>query len=352
MKGRHLQLSAVRGICILLAAAAFLIPRGVLASESNVAAMNTSPMRNWKLRLIESREARFRVHKEALLEARLKVQLLSDGYEMTEDTEVYYICDNGADYIAAVTDGRYHVYQVCITRSGEYFLASDALNEAIISHVILHVDEENRNSTEEFWNHVLLRDPPQSAYGVSQDRPKDANGVLMVPYYNQGRGYCVNGTWLYPEWASATFNVNGHTMHQAGCGFFSTAMALSYVLQRVISPVEFKENGQYVADQGSAVTVGVVSAAMYGVDAYITSDINEVMMALRNGQPVMEHVGSAPFTSEGHYILLVGVLPDGTIAVNDPGHMDNTYWYCGVSWPVDVILGAAKDLSTAFTVFG
>ena len=103
---------------------------------------------------------------------------------------------------------------------------------------------------------------------------------------------------------------------------------------------------------GSMVTIGTVSAASYGVDAYITGDFDEVLMALRNGQPVMEHVGSPPFTNEGHYILLVGILPDGTIAVNDPGHMDNSYWYCGVSWPVDVILGAVKNINTAFTVFG
>ena len=149
-----------------------------------------------------------------------------------------------------------------------------------------------------------------------------------------------------------SFNVNGHTMSQAGCGFFSTAMALSYILQRVVAPIDFKENGQYIAGGGSAVTVGVTSASMYRVPAYLTSDIGEVLTALRNGQPVMEHVGSPPFTLNGHYILLVGVLPDGTIAVNDPGHVENSYWYCGVSFPLETIVGCMKDPSTAFTVFG
>ena len=46
------------------------------------------------------------------------------------------------------------------------------------------------------------------------------------------------------------------------------------------------------------------------------------------------------------------VLPDGTIAVNDPGHVENSYWYCGVSFPLETIVGCMKDPSTAFTVFG
>ena len=308
--------------------------------------------RSWKIHMLDVAEANQRAHKERILTSRLKIELLSDGIELPDSADIFYICDNGADYMSTYFDGDYYVYQACITKAGQYFLASDTINDAIADHVISLIDDSMRLSTADFWNHVLLRDAPQTAYRFSKDRPKDANGIMMVPYYNQGLGYFVNGTWLFTEWPGVTFDVNGHTMHEAGCGFFATAMALSYVMQRIVSPVEFKENGQYIADQGAAFTVGTVTAADYGVDAYITGDINEVLMALRNGQPVMEHVGAPPFTNYGHYILLVGVLPDGTIAVNDPGHKDNTYWYCGVSWPVDVITSCAKEPATAFTVFG
>ena len=261
------------------------------------------------------------------------VQLLSDHIDASENTVYYYVCDNGADYVAAKDGEQVYVYQACITRGGEYFLSADTINEAITAHVSSLLDESMRHSDEAFWNHILLRDAPQTTSGISPSRPVDANGVMMVPYFNQSAGYFVNGDWMYTEWPSVSFNVNGHTMSQAGCGFFSTAMALSYILQRVVAPVDFKENGQYIAGGGSAVTVGVMSAAMYGVDAYMTGDFNEVLMALKNGQPVMEHVGSPPFTTGGHYILLVGVLPNGAIAVNDPGHVENSYWYCGVAWP-------------------
>ncbi len=306
----------------------------------------------WRIQAIEHAEAAKRSHKEVILERRLRIQLLSDGIEAGDDAETYYICDNGTDYVAVKDADSLYVYLACITRSGEYFLTDDAVNEAIIRHVRELLGPSCLRSDEAFWNHIMLRDAPQSFSENNSDRPRDANGVMMVPYFNQGAGYLVNGTWMYTEWPSISFDVNGHTMSQAGCGFFSTAMALSYVLGRIVAPVDFKENGQYIAGNGSAVTVGVASASMYNVPAYMTSDINEVMMALRNGQPVMEHVGSAPFTSAGHYILLVGVLPDGTIAVNDPAHVDNTYWYCGVSFPVQTILSCVKDPSTAFTVFG
>ena len=308
--------------------------------------------RSWKMHMLDAAEANQRAHKERILNARLKLELLSDGVELSDSAPIYYICDNGADYLSTTENGQNYVYQACITKAGEYFLASDTVNEAIADHVVSLIDDSCEHSTSEFWNHVLLRDAPQRAYRFSRDRPKDANGVMMVPYYNQGRGYYVNGTWLFTEWPDVTFDVNGHTMHEAGCGFFATAMALSYVLQRIVTPIEFKENGQYIADQGAAHTIGIVTAPTYGVDAYVTGDINEVLMALRNGQPVMEHVGAPPFTNYGHYILLVGVLPDGTIAVNDPGHMDNSYWYNGCSWPVDVITSCAKQPATAYTVFG
>ena len=306
----------------------------------------------WRLQAIENQEAAKRDHKEVILKRRLRIQLLSDGVELGDDAVTYFICDNGTDYVVAEDDGEQYIYNACITRSGEYFLADDTINEGIRMHVSTLVDDSCLRSTEPFWNHVLLRDAPQTSSGSNQNRPTDANGVMMVPYFNQGAGYFVNGTWMYTEWPGVSFNVNGHTMSQAGCGFFSTAMALSYVLQRIVAPIDFKENGQYIAGGGSAVTVGVASASMYHVPAYMTSDINEVLMALRNGQPVMEHVGSPPFTNGGHYILLVGVLPDGTIAVNDPGHVENSYWYCGVSFPIETIMRCVKDPSTAFTVFG
>lgn len=267
--------------------------------------------------------------------------------------DVHYVCYDGVtDYLIAVSGSRMYVYYVRITSEGTYYLSRvRASGEALRKFRAMAVPE-NRATTEEFWNHVTLSRPEGDT--DVHIRPVDSNGVMMVPYFNQGSGYYMgNGEWACQDWPNVTFNVNGHTMHEAGCGFFSTAMALSYLKQEIIAPVDFKENGQYIDNKGSAVTVGVATAASYGVNAYFTGDLNEVIEALRNGHPVMAHVGKSVFTNGGHYILLVGYLPDGTFAVNDPGHMDNTYFYNGKTFPGSVIMDAVaqRDVSTGFTIF-
>ena len=113
-------------------------------------------------------------------------------------------------------------------------------------------------------------------------------------------------------------------------------MALSYLKGQIISPVEFMENGMYVPGSGADQNIGIATAATYGLTAHRVSQMSDVIKALNEGHPVMAHVGPSVFTRGGHYILLVGVMPDGTIAVNDPGHRDNTY-FCNVLFDVTII---------------
>ena len=309
---------------------------------------------DWRLKALEEEDAVRRSRKEALLKDSMLARYKSDHNNTApDDMKVYYVCTDGTDYIA-VDDGGEEpdVYLACITKSGEYFVSTEEISDVAVSTVSKKMTEENLTSSEEFWNKITLLDMPEgTVFGLSV-RPVDQNGVMAVPYFNQGAGYYENGTWTHTDWPNAAFAVNGHTMHQAGCGFFSTAMALSYLLEDTISPVDFKENGQYIANEGSAVTVGVVTAHLYGVPAYTTGDWNTVVAALKNGHPVMEHVGPSVFTRAGHYIVLVGVLPDGSIAVNDPSHTSNTYWYNHVVFRPETIIAAAKDRGTAFTIFG
>ena len=65
----------------------------------------------------------------------------------------------------------------------------------------------------------------------------------------------------------------------------------------------------------------------------------------------MVYVGQSAFTSGTHYILLVGVLPDGTVAVNDPSKTWNTYYYCGVTFDASYVQSASLG-ANAFTIFG
>ena len=310
-------------------------------------------IREKKLSALDREDEVRRQHNEALLRESLIERCKIDrGADFSDDLKVYYVCINEMDYVAAVDGEDIRVYLACITKQGEYFVSAENLIDEVVTTVTENLTEENLVSTAEFWNKVTLMDKSAGTIDSCSARPVDENGVMEVPYFNQGAGYYVNGEWTCTDWPGATFNVNGHTMQQAGCGFFSTAMALSYVLQDIISPVEFKENGEYIDNEGSAVTVGVHSAAMYGVSAYLTGDWSTVYSALINGHPVMEHVGPSVFTSGGHYILLVGILPDGSVAVNDPGHKDNTYWYNHTVFSQETIQAAAKGGNLAYTVFG
>ena len=310
-------------------------------------------LRRWKIEALDEEDAVRRERNEMLLrESMLARYRIDHGADLSPSLKIYYICVNEMDYIAAVDGDDVQVYLACITKQGEYFVSTENLIDEVVATVSTHLTEENRSSSEEFWNKITLMDKPDGIIDGNSLRPVDDNGIMSVPYFNQGAGFYENGEWTYTEWPNVWFNVNGHTMHQAGCGFFSTAMALSYVKQELIAPVDFKENGEYIADNGSAVTVGVHSAAMYGIPAYLTGDWKTVLSALINGHPVMEHVGPSVFTSGGHYILLIGVLPDGRIAVNDPGHKDNTYTYCGAVFSQDIIQAAAKGGNLAYTVFG
>lgn len=301
------------------------------------------------LAAIEDEEKERRSRREEEVRGQLAESI---GGEAVGTDEVHYICtESGTDYISLEHGGEFYVYGLYISRDGKYFVSSEGISDEAKAVAAGYVSEGNLVSDEQFWNKATLL----YTDGASMDAgslPRDENGIMCVPYFCQSRGYWCNGEWAFTDWPDATFNLNGHPMRSAGCGFFSTAMAISYMRQLITSPVEFKENGQYVG-QGSAVTVGLETAKMYGISAHITSDFDEVLQALANGYPVLEHVGSQPFTSAGHYICLVGLMPDGTVAVNDPSHPQNSYWYSyGTSFSQETIRRCAKDWSTAFTIFG
>ncbi len=175
--------------------------------------------------------------------------------------------------------------------------------------------------------------------------------IPAVPYFNQGLGYWDGLKWMNTDWPNETFSLNGHTMHEAGCGFFAAAMAISYFRQEIVPPVDFMENGQYIGD-GSAVTVSLESAGMYEVPAVITGSWEEAYAALQAGHLVMENVGPGVFARYGHFIMLTGILDDGKIVINDPGNEYHTYWYNWETFDAETCRDNRHDNYTAFTIFG
>lgn len=185
----------------------------------------------------------------------------------------------------------------------------------------------------------------------------DSNGIMNVPYINQGLGYYVDGHWEHSEWASAVFNDNGHTLQQDGCAQCSVVMALSYCTGRLIPPTEIMNipNSKHNAEGGGSFSdIGITIAQRYNVPAQTTNSMSVAIEALKKGHPVMAFVNSnTRFTSGLHYILLIGYTNDGKIAVNDPGKTYNTYYINGgeAYAPSEIEKGLASS-TMAFTIFG
>lgn len=173
------------------------------------------------------------------------------------------------------------------------------------------------------------------------------------PFFYQGAGFYDGASWRHFDWQHAKFSINGHEMWEAGCGFVATAMALSYLSGKIIGPVDFMENGEYTGD-GAAHTVGVNSAAQYGITAHRTSDWSEVESALRDGLPVMVlETGPSMWAKTGHYILVSGLTPEGKVTVYNPGgdvHFQYNAEDYGTYTPEQIYATANPDLP--YTIFG
>lgn len=173
---------------------------------------------------------------------------------------------------------------------------------------------------------VQFLGPPKS--GSVANGQKDQNGIDVVPYINQGRGLYNNGSWQHTDWPGRIVHGEG-TLQKLGCGFCSTAMAMSYFKGTIVSPFDINANrtSQSFCNWANA----------NGVTAHVTASWDEAYAAVKAGYPVMflarnkygHRIGNPNhgyWTNEGHFVLMIGVKSDGTVAVNDPGWAQNTYW--------------------------
>ncbi len=124
----------------------------------------------------------------------------------------------------------------------------------------------------------------------------------------------------------------------SGCNVTSVAMVTAYLTDEQTSPeVMFKwavNHGLYFGDGLGHEQMSKV-ASQWGVTGrWIRNDGESVIAALREGKPVIAHMGPGLFTSRGHYIVLRGVTEDGKILVNDP----NSAYRSTLAYPMKTIL--------------
>ncbi len=290
------------------------------------------------------------IHEASKKDVRKKVKrfLKKEYAYILQDTDtLHYIYTDEADYAVCSANNRAYLFIVTYKENGKS-IVNEADLDTDTEAELLSIASHNSQVDEHYWNGILTE---ETAGAYLLELPYSPDNVMAVPYFNQGLGFWSGYKWVCTDWPDYTFDLNGHTMHEAACGFFASAMAISYLKQEIISPIEFKENGQYIGD-GAAMTVALESAGQYGIRAVITGSWEEAYEALQNGHPVMENVGPSVFTNYGHYVLLIGILPDGTIAVNDPGNEYHSYWYSFAGFDADTMALAQKSQYTSYTILG
>jgi len=123
-----------------------------------------------------------------------------------------------------------------------------------------------------------------------------------------------------PRWGGASYGC-GTTIAKAGCGPTSAAMVLRHYGFQVDPPTIARfslENGYRVCNAGTARGLFGALAKKYGLSYAEYLSQQEIINALKNGQPVVALMRNSIFTSGGHYIVLTGVQ-DGRFIINDPG---------------------------------
>lgn len=128
--------------------------------------------------------------------------------------------------------------------------------------------------------------------------------------------------WGYQEYGDFIIGTDG-------CGPTSLSMVITGLTgDNTITPYRVacyaEKNGYYESGVGSKWTLMTDGAAYFGVTGIELPLYKEsVYSALEAGMPVICSVGAGDFTTNGHFIVLVGIS-DGKIIVNDPNSRVNS----------------------------
>ena len=142
-----------------------------------------------------------------------------------------------------------------------------------------------------------------------------------------------NGLTYYSQadsrWANKLYtstNNSNQTMKSSGCGPTAAAIVVSSSIGSILPPNManlFVSNGYRTANNGTAWSAFPFIANYFAFDDYkYTTSIDNAINYLRNGYYVIVSCGNGLFTTNGHYIVLVGIN-NNTLAIFD------TYMYNG-----------------------
>lgn len=150
-----------------------------------------------------------------------------------------------------------------------------------------------------------------------------AAGIENFIFYKQFDG----------RWGSQLYG--GATMAAAGCGPTSMAMVIATLKDKNVTPADVgswgNANGHSIpgggGSQWSLFSAGASNWGLKSQELFTTNgstrptsaDMNAVMQVLKSGGLVIASgTGAAPFTIQGHIIVIRGVTDDGKFLVGDP----------------------------------
>ena len=176
---------------------------------------------------------------------------------------------------------------------------------------------------------------PWEIIGLYENNPETRDFVLNYPFREAAEVDITNTSantvplflqwdpmWGYEDYGSSCIAVTG-------CGPTCLAMAGYYVTGDTdfnpLSMAEFSmKNGYYAPGYGSSWTLISEGGVKLGLDVTEIPLVKKrITDNLKVNNPIILAMGPGDFTSEGHYILLVG-MEDGLFRVHDPNSPANS----------------------------
>ena len=208
----------------------------------------------------------------------------------------------------------------------------ERLSEISLVNGLTHVDDFAFKNCRSLKNTYLPESVQAAGEGVFKIDPQvEGTNLNIVPLYqfNYTRTICV-------------FNNEEKSVMTSGCGATCVAMAIRFQTgDYSVTPESVFEwaykTGYY---KGSGLSHLTLSRALSlkGVKNRWTKSTTEVLNCLKDGRPVIAHMGPGLFADNGHYILLRGIDENGLILVNDPNSRELTQQ----AFPIELIKSELK----------
>ena len=171
-------------------------------------------------------------------------------------------------------------------------------------------------------------------YGEKEEGKRATYATNIASQYSSssttGVGNCTNtgaGNFVYysqkdPKWGTVSYGEAGQIQY-AGCGPSSLAMIVATFADKNVTPKEMAELG---VSSGAAFSGGTkhlpllqAAAAKYKITFEEASSLTQAIEAVKGGALVyMGGQGAAPFTTEGHIVVMRSITADGQIVIADP----------------------------------